>query len=193
MEFIKSFLNNLEELPEEQWQEVSKHFRRKSFKKGETFISYGETPSHFAFIEEGIFKLSYLVEKDDREVVKLFSGPKDLIGAYADYLRELPSRVRIMALTNATIYLFDFSDLERLLKSDVFWERFRRKIAEYHYLLKEEKEYELLVHSAETRYQNFLKKFQNLAGEIPDYLIAEYLNITPSYMSTLKKRLGTKN
>jgi CRP-like cAMP-binding protein len=189
MDFIKIILNNLAPISEAQWNQLKTIIRPKNLEKGEHFVSIGDDPSNFAFIKNGVFKLSYHPAGSDREFIKLFSGPNELIAPYADFLRQRPSNINIVSITPSEIYICKFESLKTLSENSSEWEIHRRKISDFHYLLKEEKEYELLTNSAEERYLKFKEKFKHYINDIPSYLIAEYLNVTPSYLSTLKRRI----
>ena len=188
MEFVKSILNQIAPIDEDSWNLFKVYLVNKALKKGERFTTIGDEVTHFAFIKRGILKISYLPDANGKEIIKLFSGPGDLIGAYADYLRATPSRVNITAMSDCEICSFAFKDIDKLMNGMPQWELYRRKIGEYHYLLKEDKEYELLVNTAEERYDKFQIKFSSFENLIPDYMVAAYLNVTPSYLSTLKNR-----
>lgn len=188
MDFVKAILEKISPIDEENWKQFQAFLTNKTLRKGEIFTAIGDEVTHFAFIKNGILKISYLTETNGKEIVKLFSGPGDLIGAYADYLRGTPSRVNITAMSDCEICSFAFRDINKLMSDLPQWEVYRRKIGEYHYLLKEDKEYELLVNTAEERYEKFLIKFATFENHIPDYMVAAYLNVTPSYLSTLKNK-----
>jgi CRP-like cAMP-binding protein len=189
MDFIKHILNNLAPVSDNQWNQLKTILRPKKLEKGEHFVSIGDEPSNFAFIKNGVFKLSYQPGGSDKEFIKLFSGPNELIAPYADFLRNRPSNINIVSITPSEIYICKFEALKTLSENSSEWEIHRRKISDFHYLLKEEKEYELLTNSAEERYVKFKEKFKQYINDIPSYLIAEYLNVTPSYLSTLKRRI----
>ncbi len=189
MDFIKEVLNRFAPVSDMQWDKLKTILHANKLAKGDVFVSIGDEPAKFAFIKAGVFKLAYQPAKSSREFIKLFSGPNELIAPYADFLRQRPSRINIVSITASEIYVCSFKDFENLFHNSAEWEIHRRKISELYYLLKEEKEYELLTNSAEERYLNFKAKFQDYIEDIPSYLIAEYLNVTPSYLSTLKKRL----
>lgn len=164
-------------------------FTRKQLDRNENFINYEDPSSRFALIEDGTFKLTYHNAMKNKEVIKLFSGPGDFIGPYADFLRNRASQIKISSITKSIIYSCDFSHFMQLTVSDPSLEKSLHEITKSLYLLKEEKEYELLCLDAKERLKRFKNKFQPYMDEIPQYLIAEYLNISASYLSTISKRL----
>lgn len=188
MDFIKDLLEDLSPLSDESWDKLKPHLMMQKLEKGELFVSAGEVPTKIAFIKEGVFKISYRNESN-LSYIKLFSGPNELIAPFADYLRHQNSKIDIAAITKSKIYTCTFKDLEQLLKESNDWEIYRRKIVEMHYLLKEKKENELVMNDAVERYVKFNEQFNRFLDDIPDYFIADYLNISPSYLSTIKKRL----
>lgn len=188
MNFVKTILDQIEPLDESRWNLVKGHLSFKKIPRGMNFVSIGDPVTHFAFVKLGLFKSVSLNAKNGKEVIKSFCGPGDLLGAYADFLRSTPSRVMITALSDAEICIISIHDINKLMEKSSFWEIYRRKIAESRYLLKEDKEHELSVNSADERFETFQGRFAHLEHHLPAYLVAGYLNITPSYLSTLKAR-----
>ena len=111
MDFIKNILNNLAAISDAQWNQIKTILRPRKLDKGEHFVSIGDEPSSFAFIKSGVFKLSYHPAESDREFIKLFSGPNELIAPYADYLRQRPSNINIVSITPSEIYICKFEFL----------------------------------------------------------------------------------
>jgi hypothetical protein len=58
---------------------------------------------------------------------------------------------------------------------------------------KEQREYELLCLDAQQRYQNLLKKFEDIGEYVTQNDMAKYLGITPVALSRIKNRKTEKN
>lgn len=157
--------------------------------RNESFINYDDPSSRFALIEEGIFKLTCYNESKNKDVIKLFSGAGEFIGPYADFLRNRMSQIKITSITKSRIYSCDFSQFIQLSEAHLPLGKCLHEITKNLYLSKEEKEYELLCLDARERLKRFETKFKPYLREIPQYLIADYLNISPSYLSTINKQL----
>ena len=71
-----------------------------------------------------------------------------------------------------------FHDLERL----------GRKIAEFYFLEKEQKEIEMALLDADKRYLIMREKFPSIELIIPQYHIASYLGISPTQLSRIRRK-----
>ena len=65
-----------------------------------------------------------------------------------------------------------------------------RKIAEFYFLEKEQKEIEMALLDADKRYLLMREKFPHIENEIPQYHIASYLGISPTQLSRIRKNLN---
>ncbi len=183
---VKALVDRYSKTSEEQWHEIAKVFRSETVKKGEKFLSVDETSDRFAVVEEGLFKIFY-VDSEGKEAIKTFRAKGGVIGAYAEFLRNIPSRLTVQALRDSKISVIKGSDMLQIFKSSSHWEKIGRRITESLYLEKEEREYQFLCLDAAARYQAFLQEFNSEVNKIPDYMVASYLGITPVYLSKLKK------
>lgn len=65
-------------------------------------------------------------------------------------------------------------------------------IAENLFLIVSEKYESFLLESAEERYLNLIKNRPKVIQNIPQYMIASYLGITPEGLSRIRKRLARR-
>jgi CRP-like cAMP-binding protein len=61
-------------------------------------------------------------------------------------------------------------------------------VTERLYLLKSEREYELLALDAEQRYRAFQARYPGLEARVTQRHVASYLGITPEHLSRLRAR-----
>jgi CRP-like cAMP-binding protein len=187
-----TLFNNLAQwlnLSEVQWMDLEKLFTFKKVKKGEVFINPGENVLNFGFVLKGLFKLSYISHQNE-ENIKAFRHENQLISAYAEYIQNIPSRTQIMAIEESEIAVISFVEFERLISEKTDWLKLKLKITEQHFIIKDKREHDFLIKSAMERYEEFKSENPLLAERVPQYLIANYLGITPVALSRL---LSQKN
>jgi CRP-like cAMP-binding protein len=63
---------------------------------------------------------------------------------------------------------------------------------EHLFMLVSEKYEDLLLKSPEERYLNLIENRSNVIQNIPQYMIASYLGITPEALSRIRRRLTSK-
>jgi CRP-like cAMP-binding protein len=67
-------------------------------------------------------------------------------------------------------------------------ERIARKLAENYFMVKEQREIELVLLDASQRYRLFQQEYPGLENRIPQYHIASYLGITPTQLSRIRAK-----
>lgn len=166
------------------WQQVTSGMHIKELEKGETFMAPGDSSATFALIIQGVGR-HYYVDNDGKEWTKSFAGPGDLLGAYAEMLQAHPSRTFIEAVTDIKMLQGGKRELD-LMQAPV-WNKLWRRLAEDHFIKKENREYEFLKYDAAARYQAYLGTYAHLDAKIPRKHVASYLGITPQALSRLSK------
>ncbi len=183
---LRSLVQAYAKIDEQEWNQVQGLIKSIKVKKGEAFLNVGDQSDYFAIVEEGLFRIFY-VDIEGKEAIKTFRSAGGVIGAYAEFLRGIPSRLCVEALTDSFISVVSAKDMLEVFKRSAQWEKIGRKITEQLYLEKEEREYQFLCLDAGARYKAFLRDYPGQEHKIPDYMVASYLGITPVYLSKLKK------
>ena len=65
-----------------------------------------------------------------------------------------------------------------------------RKIAEFYFLEKEQKELEMGLLDTDKRYLLMRERFPGIEAILPQYYIASYLGISPTQLSRIRKKLS---
>jgi len=164
----------------------SEAFTQKEFKKGDYFLREGNRSSHLAFITSGAMMCYYI--KDGKRFIDEFSLDNEFITDYSSFLTHSPSNKYIQCLENCQIYVISNDSLNDLyqIKSTDF-EKLGRVMAEHLYLHWHEKSKSLLMDNATERYLKLIQNRAELPQRVPQYLIAEYLGITPESLSRIRK------
>ena len=166
------------------WDRVAASMTVKNLEKGEVFLRPGDSSENFALIFEGVGR-HYYVENDGKELTKSFAGPGDFLGAYAELLQGLESRTFIEAITPMKILKGSKRELEMMKAPE--WDQVWRRLAEAHFIKKENREYEFLKLDALGRYEAYLRQYEHIDELIPRKYVASYLGITPQALSRLSK------
>lgn len=164
----------------------SKAFTQKELKKGDYFLREGKRCNHLAFIASGAMMCYYI--KDGKRFIDEFSLDKEFITDYSSFLTHSPSNKYIQCLENCKVYVIsndNLNDLYQVKSAD--FERLGRVMAEQLYLQWHEKSKSLLMDNATERYLKLIQNRTELPQRVPQYLIAEYLGITPESLSRIRK------
>ena len=160
-------------------------FVRQSIAKHDFFVRTGDSTHTVAFVMSGIFRC-FAISPEGVEYNKTFFVENDLMGIYSALLSQRASPLSIQALTPCELMVADFRKVEALYDEHPSIERLARKQAEYLFLLKEQREIDLVMLDARARYEKFQRNFPFIEQAIPQYHIASHLGITPTQLSRIR-------
>ncbi|MEQ1919245.1 MAG: Crp/Fnr family transcriptional regulator [Elusimicrobiota bacterium] len=192
---ILKAVQRLAPVPPEQWAKLEPHLRPRRLAKGGLFIEPGQPSNEAAIVVSGLLRF-YYTDASGREATKAFRGPGEMVAAYAELLDKRPSRTTIEALEDSQLLVVRYDRVTSLYKQHPCWQELGRVIAEDHYRQRERREQELLLNSATERWRAFLKEQPDLAGRLPQKIIASYLGITPVALSRItasQRRTGKRS
>lgn len=181
---LKEVSSMYAEIPESEWERVYPLLRAKTFAKNEFFIQVDEVPETIAFIISGIFRVFYTSSKGVEKTL-VFRDQKHFLSAYSSFLEKQKSPYSIQAITESVLIYMPLSKYSELVTGHNCWTNISGRYAQQLFIEKENRERELLLLNASKRYENFRKKYMHIINEIPNYMIASYLGITPESLSRI--------
>jgi hypothetical protein len=75
---------------------------------------------------------------------------------------------------------------------DAEWQKLGRKLSEWLYVRKEDREITFLTQTADERFGALTQTFLEMIARVPQRHLATYLGITPESLSRLKVRLANR-
>jgi CRP-like cAMP-binding protein len=175
-------------IPEEEQRKLEQCIRPIELKRDTYFLREGEIPQRIGFNKSGLLRYFY-IDRNGVELTKHFCLENTLAISYSAFLQRVESRFYIQALEDTKLLVVDYDTYHDLLDSHPCWQIAARKLAEMLFILKEKREAELLLDSAQERYQQFLVDYPGLEKRIPQYHIASYLGIVPESLSRIRSSL----
>lgn len=191
MKDLLQYINNINVISQESAIALGGLFEQKRLKKGDFFAREGEYAQKIGFLQSGILR-AFFINKKGKEYNKQFFVAPTIIGAYTSLITKQPNRIAQQALTNCVILVADYQSIEKLYHQYHDLERLGRKVAEYYFLEKEQKEIEMALLDADKRYEILKTTFPTLENEIPQYHIASYLGISATQLSRIRRQLSGK-
>jgi CRP-like cAMP-binding protein len=161
--------------------------RIRTLRRGSLLLRGGERATDAFVVLDGVLR-EYWVLADGTERTKNFAVEGGLIGSLSDLNSRRPSRTSIDALTAARVAVLDFARLVAMANEHPAWLRFFQAMVLRLYLLKSEREFELLALDATGRYARFRERFAGIEARIPQRVVASYVGITPVHLSRLRSR-----
>ncbi|PWK28001.1 CRP-like cAMP-binding protein [Arcicella aurantiaca] len=182
---LKIFFRRLVDFSDKELEEVKDFFHPKKIKKGEFLCVPGETAHEIGFILKGAFRVYYLVE--GKESTRFLGCENIFITSSPSFTSQIPSIEYVEALENAELLMLSFQDLQMMYKLSHKWERMVRLLAEYSYNEQQQRIYSLIALSAQERYESLVQNRPDLIQRVPQYIIANYLGISPETLSRIRK------
>ncbi len=157
------------------------------YEKGEIFAEQGRIAKYLGYIKSGSLKYVVYAADGAESVVGLeFEG--EFVADFPFSLYGKQSRVSIVAVSPCDIYCISAGEIGRQMKSDT---ELYRVIAESSMALFDttyDRYIDLYIKSAKERYDDLVKKHEDIFSIFPPKDIASFLNITPTYLSRLRKK-----
>jgi len=186
---LKKFFNSFTPIVAENWNKLEALFTPKVLKKGDYFITNGQTAKEIGFLESGIVRAFYR-NNEGIEYNKHFFINPCFIGGYASLITKTSNQINQQALSDCNIQVAKYRDIQALYQTSPDIERAARMLAEQFFVQKEQREIEIVLLDAGKRYQIFQKNFPELEQQIPQYHIASYLGITPTQLSRIRRKFS---
>ena len=189
MEGFRSYLENIAEVSDYDWDLFSSKLKRREFTKRSKLLVLGETENYISFIEKGIIRLFIPKEEEEKEITFGFSFPGEFISGYDSFLTQRPSKYQLEPLANSVLWSISYADLQLVYAKTKIGNLIGRLSSERLYLIKSARMQSLLNENAEERYINLVNDRPHLLSEIPLKYIASYIGVTPQALSRIRKRL----
>ena len=184
-------MNFVADIPREEQDKLLKRLNSITVKKNEYFLRAGDVPQRIGFNVSGLMRLFY-IDSNGTEFIKHFCMENTLAISFSAFLLREESKFYIQAIEDTKLLTINYETYREILDSHVCWQIVSRKLAELLYIIKEKREYELLMNSAQERYLQFLEDYPNLEHRLNNYHIASYLGITPESLSRIRTNLRKK-
>lgn len=190
----KALIDNIQEivpLKEDDILLIEHAFLPVELKKKQFLLRKGESSNHMRFIAEGCLKL-YRIDDTGKEHILQFGIKGWWVNDLYAYLTQEPATFFIQAITDSTVLQVHRDQLNELYDKIHMMDRFFRIKTQNGYVALQERTINSMSQTADKRYFDFVGKYRDMEQQIPQYMIASYLGITPEHLSALRKNLARK-
>lgn len=162
----------------------------KTIPKGTILTDYGKVERNTYFINSGIVQITLL--RDIEEKIIDFFFPESFVCSYTSFILQIPSDVRVSALTDCEVEMISRDDIHMAYNESFFANKMGRILTEQIFIIKSKREKDFLTKSAEERYEELVNRRPDIIQLIPGYKIAQYLGIKPESLSRIRKDISGK-
>jgi CRP-like cAMP-binding protein len=157
--------------------------------KGQFLVKAGQVCQYVSFINKGLTRLYYTIDGKDLSIG--FVGEGEYTCEYESFLTRKPAAQNIGALTDIEVVDLGYEDMQRLYKQYPVFQEFGRKIAESLYIMLNQRNTALLALSPEDRYRNMIEQDFRLLQQVPQYMLASFIGVTPEHLSRIRKKMSS--
>lgn len=186
MEKLKSALSFGGILSKSEIAIVTSAFQQRELKPEEYFQEFGKRADKIAFVEKGVLRVFSIDEQGD-DITKYFVREDQFFANIISYYSAQPATDAIGAVTPCKIFWIYFSAFEKLYAEIPSLNIFFKSISESTLLNKIKDKDFLNFGNAKTKYREFVRRYPELAQQVPQKYIASYLKITPQSLSRIRR------
>ena len=155
-----------------------------SFPKNTILHKSGQICDYMYIIISGIGRVFYY--KEDKDITCYFAAEQESITAIDSFIQRKKSKYFLEASEDLEVFKIAHSDLENLFNSNPKYERFGRLFLQQIYIELVERLDDLLLKTAQQRYEALLEKKPYLFQRVAAKHIATYLGMAPETFSRIR-------
>ncbi|MBK9981046.1 MAG: Crp/Fnr family transcriptional regulator [Saprospiraceae bacterium] len=168
-------------------EKIVKVFELQNFKKNDFVVEEGKTSRYMGFVETGMFQ--YYVIKDGEERTSYVSIENTFFASVLSFISEKPSLENVKALVDGSISMLSKTNLKMLLNEIPAFKDFYIGLLEATLCGIDASRYDLIVLTAEQRYEKMLLNEPHLLQQIPLQHLASMLGVTPRHLSRIRSKI----
>ena len=160
-----------------------------TYRKGEQMEREGDTARWFAFVTEGCFKYVTHDSSDDKEHITWFSFESEIVSSYPACLSGRPAQATIEAMMPSRVRRITGEKLLQFFSQDIKAMELRATIGEHILFQFSDRYFDLHRTTPRERYELLMRRCPGIVEHLSLRDIASFLNITPIYLSKIRKEI----
>ncbi|MEQ9166528.1 MAG: Crp/Fnr family transcriptional regulator [Fulvivirga sp.] len=176
-------------ISEQEAEIIKGAFVAKQLNKKELLLSKGDLSNHMRFVADGCLKVYSIGEKDMEHILQFGISGWWINDLYA-YLTETTSELFIQAITPSTVLQIHRDRLNKLYDEIPMVDRFFRIKTQHGYVALQNRTIRSMSQTAEERYVKFISDYREMEQQIPQYMIAAFIGVTPEHLSAIRKKMS---
>ncbi len=155
--------------------------------KNEFFINKGSINNKLGIVKKGVLR-GFVTDENGNEINLAFYKENDIVSG--NLVPNIPSAENVQAIENCVIDVADFEYVMSLILKDVKLIKIFNETLRIIHSNINSRFTSFISYNALKRYQLFLKEYPDLINRIPNYYIANFLGITPTQLSRIRKKFS---
>ncbi len=181
-DFIKSQIN----IDESELETILLNFNERKIKKDRFVLKHGHFATDYYFIKSGGLRINFDINNNSKTA--WIALENEFFTDLTSIKNKVPSRYNIQAIEDTILFTIKSETMERLYKEYPIWQQFGRQIWENAFLKAIDGLLNFQNMNAEERYLTTMQQTE-LLQRIPLKDLADFLGITPTSLSRLRKKI----
>ncbi|MCR8558981.1 Crp/Fnr family transcriptional regulator [Mucilaginibacter sp. BJC16-A38] len=170
-------------------ERITVAFEVKVLKAGEHFYKPGDIADKLGFVDSGVVRV-YIPGNELEEATKYFMRKNQFLMEFESFYDNNPAPSGIQAVTEARLLTINRNGWNRLTEEVPKLFLLTKMLTEAALINKIRDNEFLSFGTARQKYDEFVKRYPDLALSVPLQYIASYLQITPQSLSRIRKQTG---
>lgn len=163
----------------------------RKYRRRQYLLQAGDICKYETYIIKGCVR-AYYVDNSGFEHNIMFGIEDWWISDFHSLITQTPAQLNIDALEDTEVYHIAKNDLDELFLKVPKFERYFRIILQNAFISHQQRILQTISLTAEERYRLFVEKYPQFEQRIPQKQIAQYLGITPEFLSKLRRKTTKK-
>jgi len=183
---VKKIFDPYFEAPLEIWESFAKYLKASTYKKKEIIKEVHNRESYLSIIVKG--SAGVFLWKENSSMCLDLCYENEFFGDYMSFITQETTKLYTQAIEPLEILSISYTDLNALYKESNMGVNIGRIAAESLFIHKQTQQIDLLMLTAEERYQKLLARQPEMVLRTPQKHIASFLGITPESFSRIRKK-----
>ncbi|MFN7116633.1 MAG: Crp/Fnr family transcriptional regulator [Saprospiraceae bacterium] len=176
--------------------EAEKHYffsilKPRTYRRRQYLLQAGDVCKYETYIIQGCVRV-YYVDDNGFEHNIMFGIEDWWISDFHSLLTQTPAQLNIEALEATEVYHIDKNSMDALFMEVPKFERYFRIMLQNAFISHQQRILQTISLPAEERYRLFVEKYPQFEQRIPQKQIAQYLGITPEFLSKIRAKAAGK-
>lgn len=175
------------QISDEAFDDFFSYFQLVELKKREFLLEEGKICRNYYFVGSGLLR-TFFMDYKGKEFITSFAIENWWVTDVESFIHQKPSQVGIQALEPTVLLAISHDDLERAYEQNPMIDRLFRLITQSIVIALQKRHNFYLKQSSAERYQGIVTTLPSFVQRIPQHMLASYLDMTPEYLSELRKK-----
>lgn len=177
------------ELTEEDKDFIVRRAQKRKVLKKQYLVHEGGYNRYTNFVNKGCIT-SYFTDLNGHSHIVQFAMEGWWISDLNSFINKVPAEYNVQAFDDSEVIQFSYEAMEEIYSKIPQMERYFRLITQRAFITFQQRIIQNQSMSAEDRYLAFKNKYPKIELRLPQKMIAQYLGISPEFLSKIKKKLN---